>query len=141
MFTANIKLPLWLPFVAVAISALFAFYEFGALSIIIFIGSLYLLSYFVAGMIRSKEAILIDKKVMKVKSPFRYHEWQISNIKKIYLVDNNSMLKGVIIEDGNERTVTLCSGIYDVNLIVVADYLVNNFPHLKVQKEEPIREE
>jgi len=127
---ANIKLPFWIGIVAIVISITFSTLSFNALVIIIYVGTLYLIVYFTLGFIKRKDAIVIDNEFMKVKTPFKYTEWKISDLKNVYLADNGSMLKGILITEDESTEVTLCFNIYDKSLSEIMSKIIENHPIL-----------
>ena len=127
---ANIKLPFWLGLVAIIISVLFSALSFNILIIIIYVGTLYLIIYFTLGYIRRKDAMIIDNEFVKVRTPFKYTEWKLSDLKKVYLVDNGSMLKGIIMIEDESTEVTLCYNIYDKSLSEIMKTIIENHPIL-----------
>ena len=130
MLKANIKLPFWIGIVAIVISITFSTLSFNALVIIIYVGTLYLIVYFTLGFIKRKDAIVIDNEFMKVKTPFKYTEWKISDLKNVYLADNGSMLKGILITEDESTEVTLCFNIYDKSLSEIMSKIIENHPIL-----------
>jgi len=131
MLKANIKLPLWLGIIAILLSALFSLFDFSPIVIVIYIGTLYLIVYFIVGFIKRKDALIIDNELIQVKSPFKYREWIIKDIKNIYIVDNGSMLKAVILEEDQEIEVTICSNIYDKSLNEILQVIIENNSELQ----------
>jgi len=131
MLKANIKLPLWLGIIAILLSALFSLFDFSPIVIVIYIGTLYLIVYFIVGFIKRKDALIIDSELIQVKSPFKYREWIIKDIKNIYIADNGSMLKAVILEKDQEIEVTICSNIYDKSLNEILQVIIENNSELQ----------
>lgn len=131
MLKGNIRLPIILPISSIAISTLFVFLRFTPMSIVIYLGSLYLVTYFTLGYIRRKDALLVDDEKIYVKTPFRYHEWDMNSIKKIYVTDGSSQIKADVIIEEEEQTVTICNNIYSVSINVIYSKIIEISPHLK----------
>lgn len=132
MLKANIKLPIWLGVIAIIISILFTSFLFNALVIIIYLGTVYLIVYFVLGYIRREDALVIDNEFIKVKTPFKYKEWNISELNSVFLAEKVSMLKGVIIIDNVHTEVTICTNIYTKSLREIYSVLIKTNPDLEI---------
>jgi|GEM_PF-2484537 len=134
---SNMKLPMWLPITTTVVTALLFFLETSIIHFLTVPLSIFLVSYFLIGFIKRKDALIIDSQTIKVRSPFRYREYDISKIRSVYLVDNNSTLKGVYETGDNlETIITICTNIYDVSLTDICDYLLKEFSHINIKSAE-----
>lgn len=132
MLKADMKLPIWLGLIAIVISIIFTSFLFNALIIIIYLGTVYLIIYFILGYVRRIDALVIDNDLIKVRTPFKYVEWNISEFDSVFLADKVSSLKGVIIIEDEVTEVTICTDIYSKKLKEIYSTLITSHPKLEI---------
>lgn len=123
---ANIKLSPWLPFILVLATAVFLFFQFNMLDIIMMVGTALIIVYFVIGVIKRKDALIIEGTTLKVTSPIKTKEYNIEDLTAVRLVDYNTLIKGTY--QGDE--VKLITNIYDRPLEEIKEYLVHTYDHI-----------
>ena len=128
---ADIKLPLWIPIIASIVSIVVAVLEFNVVDIIIIVGALSIITYFVLGFVRKRDALIIDNVTISIVTPIKRKEYDLTLIKDLELLDGNSILKCTYPVDDEAKTITLCSNIYTETLESVYEYLIKNNPSLK----------
>lgn len=123
---ANIKLSLWLPIIMILITSLFLFFQFNILDVIMIIGTVLILLYYIVGIIKRKDAFVIEGTYLKVTSPIKTKEYNIEDISTVALVDHDTLLLATV--QGAETK--LVTNIYDRSLLEIKDYLVRTYDHI-----------
>lgn len=131
MLKANMKLPMWLVVIATLITILLTIHGLNLIHIIVIPACVFLIIYFSVGFVKRKDALIICDNTITVKTPFRTRKYEISKIKKVYIADNDSTIKGIYLEDNSETEVTILSNIYNVDIHNIVGYLLDNYPQLR----------
>ena len=128
---ADIKLPLYIPIVASILSIVVVALEFNLIDIIIITGALLIITYFVLGYVKRKDALIIENDKMVVVTPIKRREYDFSLMTNLDLVDGNSILKCSYPIEDEIKNITLCSNIYTEKLDTIYEYLCSHHPELK----------
>ena len=123
---ANIKISPWLPFIMVLVTALFLFVKFNVLDVVMIGGTVLIIVYYVVGIIKRKDAIVIEGTHLKVTSPIRTKEYNIMDITAVALVDHDTLIKATY----QDKDIKLITNIYDIDLIDIKEYLVRTYGHI-----------
>jgi len=132
---ANIRLKPWTPIIVVIVVTVFLVEGFDVLDVVLILGGGFIVSYFMLGYIRRKNAVLIDGATLIIKSPFRINEYTIQDISEVFIkpIDTKS-LKAVY----QGETITLCTEIYDISIEEIKQYLMKTYEHI-VEKPQEIK--
>lgn len=132
---ANIKLHLWVPFLFILVVAFFLMQEFNVLDIVMILGGIVIVGYFVMGIIRRKDALIIEEDTLQVTTPISKKEYTISTISHLqFSVKDKRMIQGTI----NGEIVNLIGDIYDVSIVDIYAYLISHYGTLTVPKDEAL---
>lgn len=124
---ANMKLSFWIPFIFIFVVAAFLIQGFSALDVVMILGAVLIVGYFILGYVRRIDAIQIIDNTMVVKTPITVKEYQLSEISEIYFKERDrSVLKAVY----QNEEITLCTDIYDVSILAIKAYLLLHYPHI-----------
>ncbi|QMS85050.1 hypothetical protein [Candidatus Xianfuyuplasma coldseepsis] len=125
---ANITMSPWIVFLFIVIMVLFLLQGFDLIDVITIIGVVLIVTYYVLGFIRRKDALVITDDKMIVKTPIKTREFDIKDISMVQLSSRES---GVIKALYKNEVVTLCSNIYSRKAEDILQYLITTFPHIK----------
>ena len=123
---ANIKISLWVPIVFLAIMTAFIVIDFDVLDVVIILGVLVIVVYFIMGYIKRKDALVIEGNLLKVTTPIKTKEFDLSALKSLSLEDNGTILRGQY----QDEIIKVITNIYDVSLSDIQHYLLEHYPHI-----------
>lgn len=123
---ANIKMSYWLPFIMILITSLFLFFQFNVLDVIMILGTVLIILYYIVGVVKQKDAIVIEGTYLKVTSPIKTKEYDISKISSVALVDHDTLIQATY----QGKDIKLVTNIYDVALVDIKDHLVRTYSHI-----------
>lgn len=123
---ANIKLSPWLPLIMIVLTSLFLFFQFNVLDVIMIIGTILIILYYIVGLIKKKDALVIEGTHIKVTSPITTREYDVKDIRSIALVDQDTLLQA----NYQGKDIKLVTNIYDQSLLAIKEYLVRTYPHI-----------
>lgn len=130
---ANIKLAPWIPIIVVLVLVLFLIEGFDVLDVVLILGGGFIISYFVLGYLRRKEALIIDDKSIQVRTPIKFTEFALQDITTVFIKEHDhDTLKAVY----HGETVTLCTNIYDCSIEEIKTYLIEHNTHITEQEKE-----
>jgi hypothetical protein len=101
--------------------------DFGILDVIVIAGAAFILAYVVMGIVRRKDALVIEEHTMTVVSPLRQRTYDLTQLSSISLEDGGTLLRGVY--DGTR--VKLVTAIYTESLDAIRSHLLQTHPHIE----------
>ena len=127
--TANIKISLVVPLVSIVLMSIFLYLEINVLSIIISVGALLIVVYYILGFIKRKDALVIKDGELIVTSPIKTRTFDLEKLKSVSLEDNGTILYG----DYDGTRTRLITNIYDRPLTEIKNYLLISYAYIKEQ--------
>lgn len=124
---ANIRISPWVPLLFVLVLPITLLNDFGILDVILLAGALFILVYVALGLVRRRDALVIEGHTMTVVSPLHRRTYDLTKLASISLEDGGTLLRGVY--DG--QRVKLVTAIYTESLEAIRSHLLQQHPHIE----------